>query len=137
MVISEGGRLTNVLGTIGLGSVAVGSVSVMGAGALWGNSDDLYVGKSGQADLTISNAGQVGCSNSYIAQEAGSTVTNYIEVGGLGSANLEVSNGGRIQNLNTQVARQPGSEAIIHVTAPAPSGRRRFWLWGTRGMSPS
>jgi T5SS/PEP-CTERM-associated repeat protein len=122
----------------------------MGAGALWGNSDDLYVGKSGQADLTISNAGQVGCSNSYIAQEAGSTatirvldpnsrwtVTNYIEVGGLGSANLEVSNGGRIQNLNTQVARQPGSEAIIHVTAPAPSGRRRFWLWGTRGMSPS
>lgn len=134
------------MGTIGSGSVAVGSVSVMGAGALWGNSDDLYVGKSGQADLTISNAGQVGCSNSYIAQEAGSTatirvldpnsrwtVTNCIEVGGLGSANLEVSNGGRIQDLNTQVARQPGSEAIIHVTDPGSLWQTSILVVGDEG----
>ena len=73
MVISNGGTVINVGGTIGNYYLSSNnSVLITGAGSTWGNSSDLYVGCSGSGNaMVISNGGQVSVAGSNYGMAIG------------------------------------------------------------------
>jgi T5SS/PEP-CTERM-associated repeat protein len=116
MVISNGGLVTNQFGYIGSNATAFGNtVIVSGAGSLWMNQFDLYVGSSGAGNqLVVSNGGWVrsragflgydyaSSNNQVVVTDAGSGWSNQnaLFVGYNGAGNrLVISNGGWVRSL--------------------------------------
>ena len=108
--ISNGGHVSCVGGYIGYWSGSTGVVTVDGAGSSWscsGYYDGLYVGRSGQGTLNITNGGSVSCNDDgYIGYDSGSTgevsvdgtgsswsCSEELYVGDYGQGTLEISNG--------------------------------------------
>ncbi|WP_208860654.1 beta strand repeat-containing protein, partial [Pseudovibrio ascidiaceicola] len=60
--LSVSGALGGLTGTIGSNSGSTGTVEVTGAGSTWDNSEDLFVGDSGEGTLTVSDGGAVSVS---------------------------------------------------------------------------
>ncbi|MEO9340327.1 autotransporter domain-containing protein [Mesorhizobium sp. SB112] len=79
LTVEDGGVVGNTIGLVGVGSNALGTVAVTGAGSAWTNSGSLYIGRSGAGALTVSDGGSVSSDNGTglveIAQNPGSTGT--------------------------------------------------------------
>ena len=127
--IAGGAQVSNTHSSIGYASGSVGSVTVNGAGSLWDNSQDLFVGNAGNGTLTITNSAQVhstrgnigyssGSVGSVTVDGAGSTWTNQlnISVGQSGNGTLIISNGGQVSNNRTYVAATTASTGNVTVT---------------------
>ena len=83
LVINNGGRVISDYGFLGSnpGSDS-NNVIVVGAGSVWTNSDDVYVGNYGAANsLVISNAGQVIDYNGWLGADTNSTNNNAVVTG--------------------------------------------------------
>jgi fibronectin-binding autotransporter adhesin len=121
--VSDGGIATQVF--IGAnGSSSNNSVLVTGAGSLWTNRGELYVGGSGSGNsLVISNGGTVAFSSGYI----GSTPNNSALVTGAGSlwtnsstltvrgGTLTVSDGGTLAASAISIAANAGSSGTLNI----------------------
>ena len=134
LVISNGGTVSDE-GTAGQffiganGSSSNNSVLVTGAGSLWTNRSELYVGSSGSGNsLVISNGGTVAVSSSYIGfssinnsvlvSGAGSLWTNSSTLSvGRGNTNnaLTVSDGGTLAASAISIAANAGSSGTLNI----------------------
>ena len=134
LVISNGGTVSDE-GTAGQffiganGSSSNNSVLVTGAGSLWTNRSELYVGSSGSGNsLVISNGGTVAVSSSYIGSSsinnsvlvsgAGSLWTNSSTLSvGRGNTNnaLTVSDGGTLAASAISIAANAGSSGTLNI----------------------
>ena len=88
LVVSAGGAAQNVHGFVGSSATASNNLALItGAGSLWTNRGEMYVGESGSGNqLTISNGATVFAQDRrFIGQNAGS-VSNTVLVTGAGSA---------------------------------------------------
>jgi len=72
MDITDGGQVTDSIGALFPGSGSACEAYVTGAGSLWENQRELYVGSNGNASLVISDGGRV-TSNGAIVKSWGST----------------------------------------------------------------
>ena len=111
LTITNGGHVSDYTGYIGFGaSASNNSVLVGGAGSLWNNGYDFYVGNFGSFNqLTITNGGQVSDGLGYIGNNVGannntvlvtgtgSVWNTGLRVGNYGASNqLTVANGGTV-----------------------------------------
>jgi len=109
--ITNGGRVSSLVGSIGSVSGSEGKVAVDGAGSLWSNAVVLTVGSSGSGTLEITNGGRVsntqgsmgygsGSEGNVIVDGAGSLWSNAagLKVGGSGTGTLRVQNGGTVES---------------------------------------
>jgi outer membrane autotransporter protein len=114
MVLTDAAIVTNVNGTLGNStSSATGSVTIDGVGSKWVNSGNLTVanGSSTNADLSISDGGEVDAVNTVVANQAGS------------GGSVTVANSGSVWNNSTLVIGNAGigtvtlsDSAAINVT---------------------
>lgn len=88
LTISNGGKVTNSGGAIGVAAGSVGAVTVTDKDSTWVNSGGLTVGDAGKGALTISNDGAVsaggGTGTVTLASQRGSTGT--LNIGGAAGA---------------------------------------------------
>ena len=85
LTISAGGDVSNAVGSIGSASNGLtSSVTVIGAGSSWTNSDRLFVGVYGKGQLDILSGATVSSGDTALARYAGSTGT--VNVSGAGSS---------------------------------------------------
>lgn len=86
LLVGDGGTVSNAIGYIGYGTGASSNVvSIAGAGSLWLNTSDLYVGYQGwQNVLQIGNGAQVGCRNCFVGYLNNSS-ENVVVIDGAGS----------------------------------------------------
>jgi T5SS/PEP-CTERM-associated repeat protein/autotransporter-associated beta strand protein len=159
LTIANGATVANTTGFIGLSGAASfnNSVLVTGAGSLWTNSADLFVGFEGFGNnLTIANGGTVAnttgfiglsgaasSNNSVLVTGAGSlwTNSNVLCVGYEGSSNsLVVSNGATVAvNADGNI----GYDATASNNSVLVTGSNSLWtnsnslLVGVRGSSNS
>jgi T5SS/PEP-CTERM-associated repeat protein len=141
-VVSNGGVVRNTTGTVGSGAGAnSNSVLVAGAGSLWSNSADVFIGLGGSFNqLVLSNGGVVANavgtvgnsgganSNAVLVTGAGSLWTNNgsLTIGNAGAFNqLVVSNGGVVRNTLGTVGGS-GSNNLVVVTGAGS-------LWSNSG----
>ncbi|MEN3931771.1 autotransporter outer membrane beta-barrel domain-containing protein [Microvirga sp. W0021] len=82
-LIISGGTVSNTVGFIGHDAGATGSVEVNGAGSIWTNSTNLFIGYNGNGSLKVSDGGVVSSHSGNIGYAAGST--GAVEVTGSGS----------------------------------------------------
>lgn len=120
--ITNGGRVTNVRGTVGTTYNATGSVTVNGTGSSWANSDALTVASDGTGSLNITNGGRVSSASGRLGERAGSsgsvTVSgadsawansNDLTVGEQGTGTLWVLNGGTVSSVGGMLGSRSGS----------------------------
>ena len=131
MVISNGGKVQNILGEIGRASTASNnSVVVTGTGSLWSNSSTFDVGINGAGNsMVISNGGMVqngsgniganasSLNNSVLVTGAGSAWSNTdrLTVGRNGSGTLTVSDGGNVAATNILIGRNTSSAGTLNI----------------------
>jgi T5SS/PEP-CTERM-associated repeat protein len=109
--IAHGGVVSNTIGYIGRNfySGSVGMASVDGAGSMWSNSGNLFVGDEGTGTLEISNDGLV---------TVGGTLT--IDNANNGNSFVAMSDGGQlalkgdVDNLTDFLALTEGNGAILY-----------------------
>ncbi len=136
LVVSNGGVVANVNGFIGNQPGANNNVAVVtGAGTLWANSSNLYVGYYGNGhQLVASNGGVVVSANGYVGNNfnannnvavvtgAGSLWANSsnLYVGNYGNGNqLVASNGGVVASVNGVIGNQSGANNNVAVVTGA------------------
>jgi T5SS/PEP-CTERM-associated repeat protein len=91
MSISDGLAVSSTGGYIGYKTGSTGTVTVNGSGSSWSNSETLYVGHSGQGELSIINGGNVlSTGSSYLGRYSGSKGIATIE----GSESTWINNSG-------------------------------------------
>ena len=103
MVLTDAAVVTNVNGTLGNSTAtATGSVTIDGIGSKWVNSGNLTVANGGStnADLSISDGGEVDSVNTVIANQAGANGT------------VSVANTGSVWNNSTLVIGNAGIGAV-------------------------
>lgn len=59
LTIEDGGRVNSASASIGDSMWSTGMATVTGAGSLWGNSGDFYIGNNEAGTLTVANGGTV------------------------------------------------------------------------------
>ncbi len=132
LAISDGGVVASASGYIGrIFTGSNGSVTVSGAGSLWSNSVDLFVGHAGTDSLAISDGGEVVNTNGYIGFSTG---TGSVTVDGEGSrwtnsgelyvgiysiGNLSISNGGVVSASSAFIAYFGGTTGTLNIGAAA------------------
>ena len=120
LIITNGAAVSNRIGYIGYGpSDNSNSVLVSGAGSLWNNSSNVWIGYSGSVNtLTIRNGGRVNAKNLYL--DADLSVSNLLVVDGGTQAvdgdlyvgdngdfnTMIVSNGGVVWSTNGYIGYQ-------------------------------
>ena len=131
--ITDGGTVSDSSGYIGgyygSSSGTIGVATVTGTSSKWTNSNELYVGFSGNGTLNISGGGVASSTNSgYIGYNSAATgeVTvkdtsskwtnsNDLYVGYSGNGTLNIANGGAVTVAKTTyVAYVPGSTGTIN-----------------------
>ncbi len=134
LVITNGGTLSDVFGTIGNLSGALGTVTVTGAASNWSTAGTLVVGGLGTGTLTIQNGGTVnsggggsvgqsaGSTGIVTETGAGSTWTNGpgggLNIGGFGTGILTITNGGTVINntaFTANIGNGSGSQGAVRV----------------------
>ncbi|MCA0035262.1 autotransporter domain-containing protein [Mesorhizobium sp. B263B2A] len=129
LTITSGGTLADTAGFLGYASDANGSVSVVGADAVWSNSSDLFLalGTNSTGTLTISKGGAVSDTVGHVGfgygtgtvtvDGAGSTWTNsgdlYVAEFGVGT--LDITKGGVVSNAVGTIGWHPGSSGTVTV----------------------
>lgn len=131
LIISDGGVLQSYRGYAGYNSGSTGTILVTGTGSQWAMSNDLYVGRAGNGELTISDGGLV--SNAGVSQGligysstgAGSvTVTGagsqwtlgQVFMGFSGAGDLTVSAGGVVDSGNGWLGYNAASSGTALIT---------------------
>ena len=113
LVISAGGQVINRYGYVGYSynAAANNSVLVTGAGSVWSNLYDLYIGDGGPgSSLVISNGAQVANRTGYVGYNSGTNSVRAVDggvwqgaalvVGGSGSSNSLIVDGGTVFATN-------------------------------------
>ena len=113
LVISAGGQVINRYGYVGYSYNAArnNSVLVTGAGSVWSNGYDLYIGDGGPgSSLVISNGAQVANRTGYVGYNSGTNSVRAVDggvwqgaalvVGGSGSSNSLIVAGGTVFATN-------------------------------------
>ncbi len=108
LTIGSGGRVENVISSIGFGADATGFVTVTGAGSTWTVSNSLYVSWSGTGYLTVADNGAV-------------NVANSLDVGRNGAGTLLVQSGGTVTSRVTSIGFSGSAESHAFVTGPGSS----------------
>ncbi|MCX6900359.1 MAG: PEP-CTERM sorting domain-containing protein [Verrucomicrobia bacterium] len=130
LTITNGAAVYSVVGYIGTNSSANANiVTVAGAGSVWSNSSELYVGWWGDGNqLIIANSGRVydttanigadGPNNSVTVTGVGSVWSNsanlYIGQGGLRNS-LTITNGGTVYSANGYICDRGGASGYENV----------------------
>ena len=129
MAVTNGGKVSSKIGSIGHQPGSTGSVTIDGSDTEWANEQDLNVGCIGNGTLKITNGGKVHSGGqSRIGGWSGSTglVTingndsiwdsnNNLYVGNEGNGTLEITNNGVVSvGSSTYVALETDSSGIIH-----------------------
>jgi T5SS/PEP-CTERM-associated repeat protein len=117
-------------------------VTVDGAGSMWANNGDTFVGNSGNGILNIINSGSVSDSVGYIGSNSGSagtaTVTgagstwtnNQIIIGEYsGNGLLNISSGGNVSNDNGLIGYFSGSAGTVTVDGAGSAWTNGAWLY--------
>jgi T5SS/PEP-CTERM-associated repeat protein len=133
LTIQNGGKVSNVNGTLGAVAGTTGTISVIGPGSTWINSGGVGVGGSGTGTLNILNGGTVSDNNGTLGASPGSTGTvtvdgagsiwanlSNLSVGSAGTGTMNITNGG----LVTDAVGEPGQRARWY----SNSGRRALDL---------
>ena len=127
--ISDGGLVSNSIGTVGNSAGSEGTATVTGAGSRWSNSGKLYVGNTGTGTLNVEAGGVVSNSVGSIGKNADSegtvTVTgtgshwnnsSFLSLGDTGTGTLNVQAGGVVSNATGYMGYFTGSEGTATVT---------------------
>ncbi|MBX3416979.1 MAG: PEP-CTERM sorting domain-containing protein [Pirellulaceae bacterium] len=77
--VLSGSQLNTSTSYLGWNSGSSGRVTVDGAGSVWNNSSDLYVGRSGSGTLNLLGGGVATSSNGYLGLNSGSSGTATVE----------------------------------------------------------
>jgi T5SS/PEP-CTERM-associated repeat protein len=77
--VLSGSQLNTSTSYLGWNSGSSGRVTVDGAGSVWNNSSDLYVGRSGSGTLNLLGGGVATSSNGYLGLNSGSSGTANVE----------------------------------------------------------
>ncbi|MGY6519246.1 MAG: autotransporter domain-containing protein [Lysobacteraceae bacterium] len=124
------GGVSSRVGRIGEAEGSLGAVVVAGAGSVWSNSQNLFVGIAGTGSLNIINGGQVlsngvagigleaGSDGNVLISGAGSSWTNggaagSLIVGGDGFATVSVVNGGTLDNAAAVIGGGSGEGQVL------------------------
>lgn len=128
LTISEGRVVISSTGILGEHIGSAGTATVTGTGSKWINTNDLFIGLSGNGTLIIADGGSVNNSVGYIGFSSGSTGT--VSVDGLGSmwtnsgnlyvgdqraGSLAITNGGLVSNTVGYVGRSGHSTGTVTV----------------------
>jgi len=131
IIVSDGGRLVDNNGYIGgcfwLPQASGNGVStITGTNSLWQNSEDLYIGFSGDANMVISDGGKVTNVNGYIGHE--STSIGHVNV--IGSNSLWESSAGLYVGGSDTAA---GGTGTLNISdgGVVQSGNVTIWPTGT------
>ena len=72
--VTSGGGSSGLAGYVGYNPGSTGVVSVDGAGSLWANNGDIFIGNGGSGTLSITNGGSVSVTGAtYVGYKSGST----------------------------------------------------------------
>lgn len=153
MIITNGGRVENDWGWIGYMGTAHDNVAIVtGAGSLWSNRLELYIGWTGRLNrLVIEDGGRVETAlDSYVGTRSGS-ISNSALVTGTGSLwkstqlivgwtssynSVTIAGGGRVTELNAFVGSQNGTIGNrVQVTDVGSTWSNRAGLWVGYGGS--
>ena len=139
ITITDGGRVENGIGYIGYGTGDRNVALVTGAGSLWTNTSDLYVGYAGagnQLNITSNSwvrnvRGYIGndptsSNNSVLVTDSGSVWHNSgtLAIGWQGAANqLTITNSGRVESQYGDISYHTGSSNNIVIV----TGNNSVW----------
>jgi T5SS/PEP-CTERM-associated repeat protein len=124
--LSGTSELAAVLGNY---SGSSGTLSISGAGSMWNNSGELFVGNSGEGMLTINAAASVsntrtrlgvnpGSTGSVAVTGAGSTLNNSFEMVVGNSGTLTIDNGGDVSDTGGYIGFNSGSNGQVTIDGP-------------------
>ncbi|TLM77066.1 autotransporter domain-containing protein [Microbulbifer harenosus] len=142
LVIRNGGKVSNLWGTIGVDTGSSGMVTVTGEGSDWANNGSLSVGNRGTGTLSIEDGGMVSNTDGYIGYDAGSsgtvTVTgegsgwtnsSALHVGINGTGTLNIEDGGSVSNTAGYIGANHGSTGRVTVTGKGSGWTNSNWLY--------
>ena len=128
LLLRNGATLTNdQTAYLGYNAGETGAATVTGAGSSWTNAEPLYVGLSGEGELTIASGGSVSNSyNGYVGAFDNSTGTvtvdggtwtnsGSVSVGYSGEGGLTIAGGGSVSNSYGYVGAESGSTGTVTV----------------------
>ena len=131
LVISNGGTLNSMSGTIGYDSPSSNnSVTITGSNSIWTNGTDLYIGQYGAGNsLVISNGGVMADQTGIIGYDTTSTNNRVtitgsnsiwsnqgsVTIGEAGTGTLTVANGGAVSASSIVIADQVGSSGTLNL----------------------
>jgi fibronectin-binding autotransporter adhesin len=136
--ISDGRQVQSSYGCLGYKTGSSGIATVNGAGSAWTMPGNLYIGKEGHGELSITNGARVSSrggeigdwrdSSGSVIVSGGSTWTNSgrLEVGGIGSGTLEITGGSSVSNTDATIAGWPNTTCSATVSGPGTT-------WTTAG----
>ena len=124
--ISGGGMLTNANGVVGPDAGNRATVTVTGAGSIWGNSGSLTVGYDGDGTLNVTNGGTVqsasgtlgistGAVGTVLVSGTGSSwqSTGRISLGEGGTGNLRVEAGATVSSLDSIIGSSSLGNTVV------------------------
>ena len=128
LTIQNGGKVSNVNGTLGAVAGTTGTISVIGPGSTWINSGGVGVGGSGTGTLNILNGGTVSDNNGTLGASPGSTGTvtvdgagsiwanlSNLSVGSAGTGTMNITNGGLVTDAVGEIGQLKGSAGTVIV----------------------
>jgi T5SS/PEP-CTERM-associated repeat protein len=108
---------------------ASGNANIIGTGSAWNNTEDLYVGYSGNGSLSIKDGGLVNNLKGSLAYNIGANATVSVEGAGsvwnnsgsfavarYGTGILNIKNGGTVNNEASSMGSAEGAIGIVTVT---------------------
>ena len=141
--VLNGGTVSNTQTYMGYASGSSGTATVDGPGSTWTSSGTNFcVGYQGDAELSITDGGQVssvyafvgdqpGSTGTVVVDGADSTWTNYfLVIGEEGSGSLDITNGGTVIADHFYIGRESGSSGAVVVDGVGSSltSNGRVWL---------
>lgn len=136
LAISDGGRVSDVDGSVGYLTGSKGAAIVGGAGSEWKNVGEFTVGYAGVGELLIKDGGKVSSDFAYIGRNAGSTGTVTVEgvsskweihgtlrVGDKGEGELLIRDGGEVNSGYGVIGEDVGSTGIVRVEGAGSTWR--------------
>jgi T5SS/PEP-CTERM-associated repeat protein len=128
--IEAGGQVVSGFkGYLGYDVGSTGTATIAGNGSTWTNSNQLYVGQSGNGTLIIQAGGKVSNSTGYLGCNSSSTGTATIAgngstwtnsyalyVGQSGNGTLTIQEGGKVSNTSGYLGYNSGSTGTATVT---------------------
>ena len=134
MDITGGGHVSNTIGAIGnLDNGLTSTVTVTGADSLWTNTDQLFVGSYGMAELHIEDAGTVTSVGAVIGRHSASSATvtgagsswssGFLAIGGdqadpggtSGNGTLDILDQGQVNSAGASLGDAVGATGTVTI----------------------